>query len=96
MKVAVKRKFAARYHADGSLKEAGEYQELTEVEEKFRARVSMQWDIITPLPEGQWKLCAPKDTLCRSRVALCRRKAAVDKHDSKTLYIQCCYVTPVW
>ena len=40
MKVAVKKKFAARYHVDGSLKEVGEYEELTEIEEKFRARVS--------------------------------------------------------
>ena len=30
----------------------------------------MKLDIITPLPEGQWKLCAPKDTLCRSRAAI--------------------------
>ena len=22
-----------------------------------------QWEITAPLPEGQWKLCAPKDTL---------------------------------
>ena len=42
MKVHVKKKYSSRYNIDGSLKEVDEYQELTDIEEKFRARVSMQ------------------------------------------------------
>ena len=30
-------------------------------------------DITTPLPEGQWKLCAPNNTLCRQRAAIDQR-----------------------
>ena len=40
---------------------------------------AVKWEITAPLPEGQWKLCAPKDTLCRQRVALCRQRAAIDR-----------------
>ena len=39
-------------------------------------QLALPWEITAPLPEGQWKLCALKDTLCRQRVALCRPRAA--------------------
>ena len=38
MKIAVKKKYADRFEADGSEKD--EYEALTPIEEKFRARVS--------------------------------------------------------
>ena len=40
MKIAVKKKYSARFEADGSEKAPGEYEPLTEIEQKFCARVS--------------------------------------------------------
>ena len=39
MKIAVKKKYSARFEADGSEKAPGEYEALTPIEEKFCARV---------------------------------------------------------
>ena len=41
MKVAAKKKKQARFNHDGSEKAPGEYEALTPIEEKFRARVSI-------------------------------------------------------
>ena len=40
MKVDVKKKYSARFEADGTEKAPGEFEPLTELEEKFCARVS--------------------------------------------------------
>ena len=40
MKVDVKKKYSARFEADGTEKAPGEFEPLTELEEKFCGRVS--------------------------------------------------------
>ena len=42
MKIAVKKKKQARFNHDGSEKAPGEYEALTPIEEKIRARVSIK------------------------------------------------------
>ena len=46
MKIAVKKKYSARFEADGSEKAPGEYEALTPIEEKFCARVRILKSLI--------------------------------------------------
>ena len=45
--------------------------------------VRPKWEIITPWPEGQWKLYCLKDTLFRLRAALSRLRDAVDRRSRR-------------
>ena len=49
----------------------------------FSQMKSLKWEIITPWPEGQWKLYCLKDTLFRLRAALSRLRDAVDRRSRR-------------
>ena len=52
MKVDVKKKYSARFEADGTEKAPGEFEPLSELEEKFCARVSLH-EILSKLCSGR-------------------------------------------